>query len=137
MKNTFPKTERLFGVKRIERLHTQGEAFIIYPFRIVFIVGNDESETIPVRAMVSVSKKKFRNAVDRNRIKRLMREVYRLNKSSLISNIAENRQQIHLAFQYISDEILPFSDMNYRMQKALGKLIKKISDKTESLHADN
>lgn len=87
--------------------------------------------------MVSVSKKKFRNAVDRNRIKRLMREVYRLNKSSLISNIAENRQQLHLAFQYISDEILPFSDMNYRMQKALDKLIKKISDKTESLHADN
>lgn len=131
MNNTFPKSEHLCGVKSIEKLHTQGNAFVSYPFRIVYILVNDEAEDIPVRAMVSVSKKKFKKAVDRNRVKRLMRETYRLNKSQLIELISENDLRLHLAFQYISDEIMPYSEMNNKMQKTLERLMKTITEKTQ------
>lgn len=128
MRNTFPKKERLVGVKRIEHLHTQGKAFIAYPFRVVFLLVEDESETVPVRAMVSVSKKKFKKAVDRNRVKRLMREAYRLNKSELIEFVEKKELNLHLAFQYIANEIMPFAEINPRMQKALEKLQVNIAD---------
>ena len=128
MKNTFPKKERLFGVKRIERLYKVGKAFIAYPFRVVFLLVDDENEIIPARVMVSVSKKKFKKAVDRNRIKRLMRESYRLNKSELIRFATENNLKIHLSFQYISDEIPEFNAVNLNMRKRLNKLIQTISD---------
>lgn len=131
MKNTFPKKEHLYGVKSIERLHTQGNAFVSHPFRIVFLLVNDEKETVPVRAMVSVSKKKFKKAVDRNRVKRLMREVYRLNKSQLIGFADEKKLKIHLSFQYISDEILPFEELFHKMQKAQDKLIKTVTEKVQ------
>lgn len=128
MKNTFPKKERLFGAKRIERLYKVGKAFVAYPFRVVFLLVLDENETIPARVMVSVSKKKFKKAVDRNRIKRLMREAYRLNKSELVCFAIENNLKIHISFQYISDEILDFDEVNLKTQKALNKLIQTISN---------
>ncbi len=129
MSQTFPKSEHLYGVKSITRLHTEGHAFISYPFRIVYILHNDETDNIPVRAMVIVSKKKFKKAVDRNRIKRLMRETYRLNKRELIGFVSDNKLKLHLAFQYISDEKIAFSEMNNRMQKTLDKLAIIISKK--------
>ncbi len=132
MKNSFPKIEHLYGVKRIERLHMQGKAFISYPLRVVFLLVDDENEKVPVRVMVSVSKKKFKNAVDRNRVKRLMREVYRLNKSELIRFAVENNLKIHVSFQYIAEEILTFQEINLKMQKALDKLVKIISEEAKN-----
>lgn len=132
MKNTFPKIEHLYGVKRIERLYTQGKAFVSYPFRVVFLLVNNEDEAVAVRAMVSVSKKKFKNAVDRNRVKRLMRETYRLNKSELTQFAVENNLKIHVSFQYIAEEILTFQEVNLKMQKALDKLITTISNKAKN-----
>lgn len=130
MNHTFPKSERLYGVKSIERLHAWGTSFVAYPFRVVFFFANDEDESIPVRTMVSVSKKKFKKAVDRNRIKRLMREAYRQNKNKLVEFVCKNDLRLHLAFQYISAEIMPFSEVNKRMEKALDRLIKNIAENT-------
>lgn len=129
MSKSFPKYERLCGVKSIERLHTQGKAFIAYPFRVVFLLVEDESETVPVRTMVSISKKKLKKAVDRNRVKRLMREAYRLNKSELIEFAETNKLKVHLAFQYIANEIMSFAEINPKMQKALEKLQENIAEK--------
>ncbi|NLI72020.1 MAG: ribonuclease P protein component [Bacteroidales bacterium] len=133
MNRTFPKSEHLYGIKTIERLYNQGSVFVSYPFRVVYFMVEDKTESVPVRAMVSVSKRKFKNAVDRNRIKRLMRETYRLNKSRLIEFIRENDLNVHLAFQYISDEIISFAEMNSKMEKALDKLIKIISVKVKNI----
>ena len=85
--NTFPKKEHLYGEKVIENLHTTGSSFLVYPLRVVYLNVSQPDEQIPVRVMIGVSKKKFKKAVDRNRAKRLMREAYRLNKSSLVSII--------------------------------------------------
>lgn len=62
-----------------------------------------------------------------------MRETYRLNKSRLIEFIRENDLNVHLAFQYISDEIISFAEMNSKMEKALDKLIKIISVKVKNI----
>ena len=130
--NTFPKTDHLYGDKVIENLHLTGTAFLSYPFRVVFRDVSDSDELKPVRVMVSVSKKKFKRAVDRNRIKRLMRETYRTNKGELEAFANENDLKLHIAFQYIGNEILLFGEVNAKMQKALEKLVKISTEKSKN-----
>ena len=120
--NTFPKTEHLFGEKVIENLFKNGQSFITYPYRVVFLDVSHSVEELPLRVMMSVSKKKFKKAVTRNRIKRLMREVYRLNKTELVNFASDEKIKIHVAFQYVADEILSFDEMNNKMIKLTDKL---------------
>lgn len=128
--NTFPKKEHLYGEKVIENLHTTGSSFLVYPLRVVYLNVSQPDEQIPVRVMIGVSKKKFKKAVDRNRAKRLMREAYRLNKSSLVSIIKKEEVKIYLSFQYIADEMLTFDEISTKMQKALDRLTKIIAEKS-------
>lgn len=121
----FPKKEHLCGDKSIEKLHTSGKSFLVYPLRIVYLVV--ENEDVPVRAMVSVSKKKFKRAVKRNKIKRLMRETYRLNKTDVNTFACTNGIYLHIAFQYIANEIESFQTINEKMQLALKKIIQKLT----------
>lgn len=133
MNYAFPKKEHLYGVKPIERLHTQGKAFIVYPFRVVYLLVANEEEVLPARMMVSVSKKKFKRAVNRNRLKRLTREAYRLNKNILTSAATEQNARLHVAFQYIANEELSFEEFNRKMCKALDKLAKLIVENEKSI----
>lgn len=128
--NTFPKKEHLYGEKVIENLHTTGSSFLVYPLRVVYLNVSQPDEQIPVRVMIGVSKKKFKKAVDRNRAKRLMREAYRLNKSSLVSIIKKEEVKIYLSFQYIADEMLTFDEISTKMQKALDRLTKITAEKS-------
>ena len=128
--NTFPKKEHLYGEKVIENLHTTGSSFLVYPLRVVYLNVSQPDEQIPVRVMIGVSKKKFKKAVDRNRAKRLMREAYRLNKSSLVSIIKKEEVKIYLSFQYIADEMLTFDEISTKVQKALDRLTKIIAEKS-------
>ena len=123
--NSFPKSEHLCGEKRITRVFTQGEAFICYPLRVVFLI-NQKPDKEPVQVMVSVPKKRFKRAVKRNRIKRLIRETYRLNKQSFVENLIEKQIQIQIAFNYVSDEELDFVAIEKKMKIALQKLNERI-----------
>jgi len=123
--NTFSKSEHLCGEKRITRLFTQGEAFIAYPLRVVFIIEPKKDEE-PASVLVSVPKKRFKRAVKRNRLKRLMREAYRLNKQLILEKLNEKQLQIHIAFNYVSDDELDYATVEKKMKISLGRLIDKI-----------
>ena len=121
MNYSFSKAEHLCGEKKITRLHAEGSAFIVYPLRIVYCVFAEEDE-FPAKVMVSVPKKRFKRAVKRNRLKRLIRESYRLNKHILLDTLIEKKIQVHISFQYVSNEELQFDYIEKRMKTALNKI---------------
>ena len=123
--NSFSKPEHLCGEKRITRLFTQGDAFIAYPLRVVFII-EPISDSVLSSVLVSVPKKRFKRAVKRNRLKRLIREAYRLNKTSLVEKLEEKQLQVHIAFNYVSDDELDFATVEKKMKLSLQKLIDRI-----------
>jgi ribonuclease P protein component len=123
--NSFSKIEHLCGEKRITRLYTQGDAFIAYPVRVVFLI-EPKSDTEPANVLISVPKKRFKRAVKRNRLKRLIREAYRLNKQELIEKLEEKQLQIHIAFNYVSDDELDFVSIEKKIKLSLQKLIDKV-----------
>ncbi|GMT45255.1 MAG: ribonuclease P protein component [bacterium] len=79
LKQTFTKEERLHEKKLIERLFKDGKSFFTFPFQVFFSPLKTTSR-YPARVLISVPKRNFKRAVDRNRIKRLVREAYRRNK---------------------------------------------------------
>ena len=85
MKLTYNKHEKLKSQKTIEQLFLDGDSVSAYPLRLVYLKHGDSR-----KVGVSVSKRNFKRAVDRIRIKRLLREAYRLNKTMLINNEVNN-----------------------------------------------
>ena len=93
--------------------------------RVVFLIES-KSESEPSSVLVSVPKKRFKRAVKRNRLKRLMREAYRLNKIPLIEKLEEKQMQIHIAFNYVSNDVLDFPTIEKKMLLSLQKLMEKV-----------
>ena len=123
---TFPKQEHLCSERRITQLFEKGESFISYPMRIVWYAF-PALDDYPVKVVMMVPKKKLRHAVDRNRIKRLLREAFRLNKSSLLQIASLQGISLHLAFIWIPSEQLEYERVDKKMKESLLKLEKKIS----------
>jgi ribonuclease P protein component len=125
--HSFGKQEKLKSRKLIEQLFAEGRSISAHPLRLVYIMPAVEMD-VRVKAGVSVSSRNFKKAVDRNRIKRLLREAYRLNKAALMEHAEKNSQQLSLFFIY-TDKLLPeFSTINQKMQVILNKLIKATSE---------
>ncbi|MFZ4260824.1 ribonuclease P protein component [Sphingobacterium sp. HJSM2_6] len=124
-KNTFTKEERLCSKRSIDYLFLNGSSFVVYPFRIVYTVSSQES-TGAIQAIISVSKRRFKRAVARNRIKRLMRECYRLEKHKLYDFLADQSLPLLLAMQYIGKEVLPYEELREKMHKLLDKLANEL-----------
>jgi len=127
--NSFAKAEHLCGDKRITKLFTRGDAFIAYPLRVVYLI-EPRNDMAAASIMVSVPKKRFKRAVKRNRLKRLMRESYRLNKQELIEALDDKQLQIHVAFNYVSEDVLDFGAVEKKMKIALQRLKDKIENKS-------
>lgn len=122
---SFSKQERLTGEIRITKLYTEGKAFIVYPIRVVYCIEKEKADT-PVKVLMSVPKKRFKRANKRNRLKRLMRESYRLNKSILLDLVAEKEINIQIAFNYVANEEFEFQNIEEKMKIALQKIANKI-----------
>src|ERR1700761_5989227 len=105
---TFKKEERLCNKKLIEKLYHNGSSFLCYPFRVAWLPV-DALTPYPAQVLFSVSKKRFKKAVDRNQIKRRMREVYRLNKQlSFYDVLVEQDKHIVLSLGYIGKDIADY-----------------------------
>ena len=120
---TFTKKERVSGKTRIEKIFASGNAFLIYPFRVVYYVY--DSMTAPA-LLISIPKKRLKRAVQRNRMKRLTREVYRLNKSALDVSKLSECNSVDIAVIYVADKLLPYSVIEKSLVRALREVSKRI-----------
>ncbi|MBB1644551.1 ribonuclease P protein component [Sphingobacterium sp. UME9] len=116
----FGKDERLSSKKRINQLFTKGKSFIAFPLRVIYAPRSDESMP-PVSVLVNVPKRKIKIVPKRNKVKRLIREAYRLNKHKLIEQIGRD-QALDLAFLYLHNEPLSFREINDSVLKAIAKI---------------
>ena len=119
-KYTFPKQERLCNRNDFQKLFSEGESAYVYPFKCVYLWKDDVS--FSARIAVSVSKKKFKHAVDRNKIKRLIKENYRLEKEILYQKYADTPQSLDMLIIYIETKIFSF----YFLKKKIIKLMNEI-----------
>ncbi len=126
MNSKFPKKEHLCGKKEIGNLFSEGTVLFLHPFRIIYKKNVLEEGKIPARVLISAPKKKFKLAVKRNRIKRLVREAYRLNKKDFVNHLIENKISLSLAFQYISSDEITFEKMMEKMKPILEKIEEKV-----------
>lgn len=119
--NTFCKSERLFHKTLLEELWASPFSFIKYPFRIL-IKKSSRKGNYPARMAVSVSKKKFKRAVQRNQLKRLTREAYRLHKAGLYEKIG-NDTTFDILFIYLDHRIQEYEKIEKAVAAALDKII--------------
>jgi ribonuclease P protein component len=117
---TLGKEERLKSRKQTELLFSEGKRFSIIPFRIHY--SYDKAEKPSLQFGVGVSKRNFKKAVDRNRIKRLMREAYRLQKKIIKEELEEKNYQLTLFFIYTGKELPDYHDVYEKTGKVLDKL---------------
>jgi ribonuclease P protein component len=119
---TFKKEERLCNKKLIDELFHSGSSFLCYPFKISWLQVK-EPDACPVQILFAVSKKRYKRAVDRNLIKRRMRESYRLHKARLLLEpLALNQTTLVFSVGYIGKEIAAYDFIEKKMMKALAQL---------------
>lgn len=119
-RHTFKKAERLCSKKHIETLFAGGSrAISAYPLRVVF---RETEKGQPTKLLISVSKRHFKHAVDRNRTKRLIREAYRLNKQILLDSPFMHDRCLDLAFIWLSDELYDFPTVESRVKNLLQRI---------------
>ncbi len=130
---TFTRQERLKSRKTIARLFKEGNSFVAYPLRVVWLeleregaiegerVRKEESveEDFTTQVAISVSKRTFKNAVDRNRLKRRIREAYRLHKHDFYEKLADRTVALMLTF--IAKEDLAFAEIEAGVKKMIRK----------------
>jgi len=128
---TLGKEERLKSRKQIENLFDKGRSFVIAPFRIYYIVNSEvpiQKGESGLKFGVGVSAKNFRKAVDRNRIKRLTREAWRLQKNDIKEKVGETQRQLNVFLIYTGKELPDFTTVKDKVAIALKKLSDKIDE---------
>ena len=115
----YPKEEKLKSKKTIDLLFSEGKSVSKYPLRLVFVPADFE-EGVALKMGVSVSKKYFKNAADRNYFKRVLRECYRLNKHLLIENMTK---KYAFMFFYQSNDRLTYQEIHDKTLKLFEKFL--------------
>lgn len=125
-KMRFRKNERLFLKNDIDRLFEKGSSFIAFPLRIVYLSDfTAQSEKSGISILISVPKKRIKHATQRNRIKRLIREAFRLRKKILTERFVQNGKFLHIAFMYISNDVRTYPEIEKAISKTLDTIQKK------------
>jgi ribonuclease P protein component len=124
MRYTLGKEEKLKGKKLIQQLFAEGKRVKSFPIQLIYIPNISESETL-MKVGFSVPKRNIKLAVDRNRIKRVLREVYRKNKYKFSENL---KNPYIFMFIYMAKEELKYSDLEESLEKVCTKLLSKIAE---------
>lgn len=118
---TFQKEERLCSRRLIDQLYAEGHRLMAFPYSVQWMITEG-----PCQTMIVAPKRKFHHAVDRNRVRRLTRECYRLRKDSLYNFLQEQGISIVFSMVYIHNEILTYEQLGHKMDKLLAALEKDI-----------
>ena len=128
---SFPKSERLSSKKLIEATFAEGQKTKSWPL-VTKHLDTVLSEDVTCQTLVSVSKRNFKRAVDRNRIKRLMREAWRLQKPELYSVLREHEKQRALVLIYVGRELPTFEGMQASVDVLIQKMVRALNGPTET-----
>ena len=123
MRFTFPKEEKLKREKQIREVFDKGAPITVFPLKLLYL--KTEDKIFKFQAGFTVPKRNFRRAVERNRIKRLLREVYRLNKPHIFN---KTEGSYAFMFLYLGKELPAFHDLEETMRKLLNKFISRVDD---------
>ncbi len=124
---TFTKEERLCNKKLIDELFHNGSSFLCYPFKVSWL-NTTLSQPFPAQVLFSVSKKRYKKAVDRNLIKRRIREAYRLHKQEhLYSLLSNTNRSIIFSIGFVGKEIAPYDFIEKKVLKLLIQLSEQIA----------
>lgn len=122
-KFTLSKEERICSKKLINELFTgNGRSMTAFPLRVVFMKRTIVDEQPRAAMLVSVPKRYFKHAVDRNRVKRQVREAFRRNKSIITQNLTDDHEAVAMAFVWLTDEKFPSSEVENRMVRLLTRI---------------
>jgi ribonuclease P protein component len=124
MSSKFPKKEKLKSEILIRRVFEDGKSITSYPLKLIYLPIDERSE-VKIQCGVTAPKRNFKSAVKRNRIKRLLRESYRLNKEKIFNNIEGS---FAFLFLYLGDEMPEYQDVQKHMKVILKKFLIKISN---------
>lgn len=123
---TFGKEEKLCSRRLIDQLYAKGHRLMAFPYSVQWMAVEADERC---QVMIVAPKRKFKHAVDRNRIRRLTRECYRLQKNSLLAFLQQHDTAIVLSMVYIHNEIMPYDQLSRKMDRLLATLEKNISEK--------
>lgn len=123
MANTFKKLERLSSKKLIDTVFESGRSFTIQPFNVKWIECGLNT-TFPAQIAFAIPKKKFRKAVDRNKLKRRSREAYRKAKQRLYNFLIEQNKSIAIVLVYIAKEEFSYAIIEDKINKVIDRLVK-------------
>ncbi len=124
---TLRKAERLNSKILVGKMFEGGisKSFSIFPIRIVYMPVEKGEASASI--LISVSKRRFKRAVKRNRVKRQIREAYRKNKHLLLDQLQCCNQHLAIAFIYLSDEFVATSELEEKIRIALLRISEKLS----------
>lgn len=127
MPNTFGKEERLCSRSLMDRLYADGHRLMAFPFSVQWLILPDAgSQQPPCQVMIVAPKRRLHHAVDRNRVRRLTRECWRLRKADLYSFLQEHNIRIVLSLVYVHNEIMSYDQLSHKMDKLMAQLQQEI-----------
>jgi ribonuclease P protein component len=126
---SFEKGERLKSYRVIQRLFEEGHSFVQYPLRLIWLPLDKRRSDFPVQFAMSVPKRSFRRAVPRNRLRRQIREAYRLHKHRLYRSLEGDERQLAFMVIYIAREPLPYRQIEAAMRELIRRFVRQYRKK--------
>lgn len=119
---SFSKGERLCGIKAVSELFSGGRTVNLPSLRLIYRILPADENLQPLRVMISVPKRHFKRAVDRNRIRRRIKEAWRMNKTPLKEALSQNNRRLEVAVIWNDTVIRSWEETMTAVKEALGRL---------------